>query len=323
MDPEIKTKLDNNHALAYHTSTATEVKQKIEKSIGISIVLNALIFIVELVGGILTNSLALISDSLHNLSDFFALILSYIASRVVQWKSNSEKSYGYVRIEIFVAFINSMALVLIGMYVIFEGIQRFAHPESVAGGWMLIIAIVGFVVNTAATLLLKTHAHHDLNMKSAYLHLFTDALESLAVVVIAGLIAWKDWRILDPLTSIAIGLFIIKSAWSIVAETVHILTEGTPRGIDLQEVAAFIHAFPGVKNVHHLHIWGLSSRVRALSAHIVVQDQMISAGNKISSQLEQELEHRFGINHPTLQFESSVCEDQGVVVDIHESRHKS
>jgi cobalt-zinc-cadmium efflux system protein len=221
-----------------------------------------------------------------------------------------------VRIEIFVAFINAMALVLIGIYVIYEGIQRFAHPEPVAGGWMLIIAIVGFVVNTAATLLLKTHAHHDLNMKSAYLHLLTDAIESLAVVVVALLITWKDWRMLDPLVSIAIGLFIIKSAWSIVAETVHILIEGTPRGINLEEVASYIQSFPGVENVHHLHIWGLSSRVRALSAHVVVQDQLISNGSKISSQLEQELEHRFGINHPTLQFESSVCKDQGVVVDI-------
>jgi cobalt-zinc-cadmium efflux system protein len=170
-----------------------------------------------------------------------------------------------------------------------------------------------------ATLLLKIHAHQDLNMKSAYLHLLTDAIESLAVVAVAGLIAWKDWRLLDPLISIAIGVFIIKSAWSIVAETVHILTEGTPRGIDLNEVASFIQSFPGVENVHHLHIWGLSSRVRALSAHIVVQDQLISSGCKISSHLEQELEHRFGINHPTLQFESSVCKDQGVVVDIHRS----
>jgi cobalt-zinc-cadmium efflux system protein len=293
------------------------------KHLVIAIILNAIIFIVELVGGLLTNSLALISDSLHNLSDFFALILSYIASRVVQWKSNSEKSYGYVRVEIFVAFINSMALVLIGIYIIYEGIQRFAHPEPVAGEWMLIIAAVGFVVNTAATLLLKTHAHHDLNMKSAYLHLLTDAIESLAVVVVAGVIAWKDWRVLDPLISIAIGLFIIKSAWSIVAETVHILTEGTPRGIDLHEVAAFIQSFPGVENVHHLHIWGLSSRMRALSAHVVVRDQLISASDNIRSQLEKELENRFGINHPTLQLESCVCEEQGIVVDIHPSQHKS
>jgi len=300
-----------------------EDQKEREKNLGISIVLNAVIFIVELVGGIFTNSLALISDSLHNLSDFFALILSYIASKVSRRKSNSEKTYGYVRIEIFVAFINSMTLVLIGLYVIYEGILRFAHPESVAGGWMLIIAIVGFVVNTVAARLLKSHAHHDLNMKSAYLHLLTDALESLAVVAVAGLIAWKDWKILDPIVSIAIGLFIIKSAWSIVAETVHILTEGTPRGIDLHEVATFIQSFPGVENVHHLHIWGLSSKVRALSAHIVVQDQLISAGDRISSQLELELEQRFGVNHPTLQLESSVCEAQKVVVDVNILHYKT
>jgi cobalt-zinc-cadmium efflux system protein len=289
------------------------------KHLVIAIVLNALIFLVEFVGGLLTNSLALISDSLHNLSDFFALILSYMASKVILWKSNSEKSYGYVRVEIFVAFINAMALVLLGIYIVYEGLQRFAHPEPVIGGWMLIIAIIGFIVNTAAALLLKTHAHHDLNMKSAYLHLLTDAIESLAVVVIAGIIAWKNWRVLDPLISIAIGLFIIKSAWSIVAETVHILTEGTPRGIDLQEVAAYIQSFPGVENVHHLHIWGLSSRVRALSVHIVVQDQLISAGNSISSQIEQELAHRFGINHPTLHLECKACPDQGTIVDVDHS----
>jgi len=248
--------------------------------------------------------------------------LSYIASRVVQWKSNSEKSYGYVRVEIFVAFINATVLVFIGIWVVYEAIQRLASPVPVAGGWMLVVAAVGFVFNTAATLLLKTHAHHDLNMKSAYVHLFTDAVESLAVLFVAAMIAWKDWRILDPIVSVGIGLFIIKSAWGIVAETVHILTEGTPRGIDLDEVAAYIQSFPGVENVHHLHIWGLSSRMRALSAHIVVQDQLISNGNKISSQIEKELERRFGINHPTIQLESSVCGDEGVVVDFHPSERK-
>ena len=189
---------DVDHRLELHNSSTRDEHRKIKNNLVYAIVLNAVIFVVELVGGILTNSLALISDSLHNLSDFFALLLSLIATNVVHWKSNSEKSYGYVRIEIFVAFINAMALVLIGLYIIYEGIQRFAHPEPVTGGWMLLIAVVGFIANTAATILLKTHAHHDLNMKSAYLHLLTDALESLAVVVVAALIAWQDWRLLDP-----------------------------------------------------------------------------------------------------------------------------
>lgn len=262
-------------------------QRDIQKNLTISIFLNALIFVIELVGGLLTNSLALISDALHNLSDFFALILSYAASRIVLWKSNSEKSYGYVRIEIFVAFVNAMALVLIGLYIIYEAVQRFIAPEPVAGRWMLAIAAVGFIANTVATLLLKQHAHHDLNVKSAYLHLLTDALESLAVIVVGALIVWQHWYILDPIISIAIALFIIKSACGIVAETVHLLTEGTPRGIDLNEVAEFIRSMPGIENVHHVHICGLSSRVRALSAHVLVQDQLISRAAAMTLQMEK------------------------------------
>ena len=300
----------------HHLHTVSTSSQ-IQKRLGLSIALNAIIFILELVGGMVTNSLALISDSLHNLSDFVALMLSYMASRVMQWKSNSEKSYGYGRVEIVVAFINSLALVLIGIYILYDALQRFMHPSPVVGTWMLIVAVVGFIANVAATLLLKAHAHHDLNMKSAYLHLMTDALESLAVVVVAVLIEWKSWYIFDPLVSIAIGIFIIKSAWGIISETVHILTEGTPRGINLEEVAAFIRSFPGIVSVHHLHIWGLSSRMRALSVHAVVQDQLISSGNTIRAELEHELEHRFGINHTTVQLETAVCERQGILVDLH------
>ena len=185
---------------------------------------------------------------------------------------------------------------------------------------MLAIAVIGFFVNTTAALLLKTHAHRDLNLKSAYLHLFTDAIESLAVVLVAGIIMWKNWQLLDPIISIGIGLFIIKSAWSIVAETVHILTEGTPRGIDLHEVADYIRSVPGVEHVHHLHIWGLSSHMRALSVHIVVKDQLISDANKICLQIEEELEHRFGINHPTLHVECDACPGQGTIANIEHIR---
>ena len=287
-----------------------------QKKLIISMLLNFGIFVVEFLGGIFTNSLALISDSLHNLSDFLALLLSYFASLIVLRKSNSQKSFGYVRVEIFVAFVNAKALVLIGLYLIYEAIRRFSSPEPIAGGWMLLIAIFGFGANVIATLLLRAHRHHDLNIKSAYLHLLTDAMESLAVVVTAILITWWDWKILDPILSIAIGIFIIRSGWEIVSETVNILTEGTPRGINLDEVATFIQSFPGVVNIHHLHIWGISSRVRALSAHIVVQDQLISKGNEITTKLEKELERRFGINHPTLQLETCICHEQGVVVDI-------
>ncbi|HTY35833.1 MAG TPA: cation diffusion facilitator family transporter [Bacteroidota bacterium] len=279
--------------------------------------LNALIFLVEIVGGVMTNSMALISDALHNFSDLLALALSYAASRIVLWKSNSQKSYGYGRVEILVAFVNATALVIIGVYVIYEGVLRFADPRLIDGTWMLIIASVAFVANTAGTFLLKQHAHDDLNLKSAYLHLLTDAVESIGVVVVAALIAWQGWQVLDPLVSIGIGIFIIKSAWDVVSETTHLLVEGTPRGIDLDEVAKFIQSFPGVREVHHVHIWGLSSHLRALSAHIVVEDQRISEATRITSRLELALEERFGINHPTFQLECDACPEQGVVVDYH------
>lgn len=281
--------------------------------------LNAVIFLVEIVGGVMTNSMALISDALHNFSDLLALALSFAASRIVLWKSNSQKSYGYGRVEIMVAFINAAALVIIGLYVIYEGVRRFAEPQVVNGIWMLSIASLAFVANTAGTLLLKQHAHADLNMKSAYLHLLTDAVESIGVVVVAALIAWRGWQVLDPLVSMAIGVFIIKSAWDVVSETTHLLAEGTPRGIDLDEVAKFIQSFPGVREVHHVHIWGLSSHLRALSAHVVVDDQRISEALKITSLLEHALEERFGINHPTFQLECAACPEQGVVVDAHHS----
>jgi cobalt-zinc-cadmium efflux system protein len=297
--------MEHNHAIS-------------QKNLGIAIILNAIIFGVELVGGLLTNSLALISDAMHNLSDFFALILSYIASKIVLWNSNYKKTYGYVRVEIFVAFINSVSLVLIGGYIIYEALQRINNPEPVIGLWMLIIATVGFIANAFSTILLKKDAEHDLNAKSAYLHLLTDAIESLSVIIVGGLIYWFGWNILDPIISIAIGIFIIKSAWNIVLETVNILTEGTPKGIDINEVASAIKTFPEVKSVHHLHVWSLSSQFRALSAHIVVKDGLISKGNEIINKIEVELEHKFNINHPTLQLEVDVCKEQDIVVNIND-----
>ena len=285
------------------------------KHLAAAIGLNAIIFLVEIVGGVMTNSMALVSDALHNFSDLLALTLSFAASRIVLWKSNSQKSYGYGRIEILVAFVNAAALVIIGLYVIYKAAWRFADLNEINGAWMLTIASFAFVANTAGTLLLKQHAHDDLNLKSAYLHLLTDAVESIGVVGAAALIAWMGWRVLDPLVSLGIGVFIIKSAWDVVSETTHLLAEGTPRGIDLDEVAKFIQSFQGVREVHHVHIWGLSSHLRALSAHIVVEDQRISEATRITSLLEHALEEKFGINHPTFQLECNTCPEQGVVVD--------
>jgi cobalt-zinc-cadmium efflux system protein len=289
-----------------------------KKHLGITIGVNAVIFVVELLGGIFTNSLALISDAIHNLSDFIALILSYIAASVVTRNSNHKKTYGYVRVEILVAFINSLTLVIIGFFIIYEAIKRIGNPEPVLGLWMLIIAGIGFLANAFSTLLLKKDAEHDLNAKSAYLHLFTDAIESLAVIVVGATIYFSGWYFLDPVISIAIGAFIIKSAWDILVETVNILTEGTPKGIDINEIATMISSFPEVESVHHIHVWSLSSQFRALSAHVVVKDRLISSSSQLIRRLNDELEERFNINHPTLQLETDVCPEQNVIVNIND-----
>jgi cobalt-zinc-cadmium efflux system protein len=276
--------------------------------------LNAAIFLLELAGGFLTNSLGLVSDAMHNLSDLLGLGVSYTASKVAVRQSNSQKSYGYLRAEIIAAFINALTLVLVGIYIIYEGIVRFRNPQPVTGLWMTVIGVVALAANTAATLLLRRDARHDLSVRSAFLHLLGDAIQSLAVIVAGALIYWKNLYFLDSVVSIAIGVFLIVSARGIIQEAVNILAEGAPESLDVNAVASFLRQFPEVEDIHHLHIWSLSSRFHALSAHIVVRDQMLSDGGRLAKALGKALKDRFQIDHPTLQLETEPCDGQTVIV---------
>ncbi len=284
-------------------------KSTIERPLFYSIILNGLIATTELVGGLFSNSLALISDALHNFSDFVALIISFIAARMIHWENNEKKSYGYFRVEILAAFINSVALVLIGVYIIYEAFSRLSSPEAINAKLMVIIAAIGFGANMLSVFLLHPHRGESLNARSAFLHLMTDAFESAAVIVTALLISIFNVHILDAVISIAIGLLIIKSSWDLLLESVNILTEGAPKGINLSDVAEFIRSFPGVKGVHHIHIWSLSTNFKALSAHIVVDDMQLSHAAEITGRLDSQLSERFGIDHPTFQLEADPCED--------------
>ena len=284
-------------------------KSAIERPLLYLIILNGLIAFTELMGGLLSNSLALISDALHNFSDFIALIISFVAVRVMRWDNNERKSYGYFRVEILAAFINATALVLIGVYIIYEAISRLYSPEDIHSSLMIIIAAIGFAANIISVFLIRPYRSENLNAKGVFLHLASDAANSAAVIVVGVLISIYDLRFLDPIISIAIGLLIIKSSWDLLLESANILTEGSPKGVDLNDVAEFIRAIPGVKGVHHLHIWSLSTNFKALSAHIVVNDMQLSHAAEITQRLEGQLSDRFGINHPTFQLEASPCED--------------
>jgi len=288
----------------------------IQKNLTISIILNFLISVIEFTAGIFSNSLALVSDALHNFSDMFSLVLSLAAVRMSKWKANPVKSYGYIRAEIIAAFINSIALVVVGIYIFYEAAHKIFVPEQVAGKTIIIVASFTFIANIFSTLLLHKHSGENLNAKSAYLHLLFDCINSLLVVA-AGIFIWLyNWTILDPIFSIVIGIFIIKSGWNLILETVNILNEGTPKEINSEEVTRFIAEFPDVKEVHHVHIWSLSSTFIALSAHVVVEDQLLSKGYLITHRLEKALEEKFGIGHPTIQLEAYMDKDQKDVIKI-------
>ena len=294
----------------HHTPKTTE------KNLIISIILNSIIVAGELTGGIISNSLALISDALHNFGDLLSLVLSLAAARIAKWEATPDKSYGYMRAEIIVAFINSSALIVIGVYIIYEAVGRFLQPESITGVWIIIIAGISFIANALSTYLLHKNSKEDLNAKSAYLHLFYDSINSLMVIVAGILIYFFNWIILDPIFSLIIGVFIIKSGWDVVLETINILSEGTPKEINPERVTDFIKAQPEIKAVHHLHIWSLSSKFYALSAHVVVEDQLISKGYLIIDRLEKKLQDEFGINHPTIQLEADLKNNQNRVIKI-------
>ncbi len=287
-----------------------------QRNLIVSIILNSLIVAGELTAGIISNSLALISDALHNFGDLLSLILSFAAVRMSRWKATPDKSYGYIRAEIIAAFINSSALVIIGVYIIYEAAQRLMSPEQVKATWVIIVAALGFAANALSSYLLYKGSHEDLNMKSAYLHMFYDALNSFFVIIAGILIYFFNWVILDPVFSIIIGLFIIKSGWDVALETVNILSEGTPKEIDMNEVSAFISDFPEVKEIHHLHIWSLSSKMYALSIHVVIEDQLLSKGYLIIAKLEKELKSKFNIDHPTIQLEADLSKEQNGLVSI-------
>jgi cobalt-zinc-cadmium efflux system protein len=282
----------------------------------ISIFLNFIIVIGEIIAGIFSNSLALISDALHNFSDLLTLILSLAAVRVSSLKATPNKSYGYLRAEIIAAFINSSALVIIGIYIIYESAGRLFTPVKIAASWVIIVAAIAFLANGLSTYLLSKNSEENLNAKSAYLHLFYDAINSLFVIVAGVLIYYFNWTILDPVFSIIIGLFIIKSGWDVILEAVNILSEGTPKNIDINDVTSFIKTFPEVKGIHHLHVWSLSSKMSALSMHVVVSDQLISKGYLIIDQLEKALKDKFNIDHPTIQLEADLRKEQNGIIQL-------
>jgi len=270
----------------------------------LTILLNLVITAAEVIGGILSNSLALLSDALHNFSDGLSVVLAYFAFRIARKKSDHRKTYGYKRAEILAALLNSSALVVVCIYLFYEAVNRFLHPEPVSGNLMLIIAVIGLLGNLASVLILRKGKTSNINFKAAYLHLLGDTLSSVAVIIGAILIIYFRIYWLDPILTIVIGLYILKEAYSIISETVEILMQAVPPGIDLQAIGERLSMIDNISNVHHIHVWQLDDKSVNLECHIELnQDMTISGSKNIINEAQEILHHEFNIGHSTLQIE--------------------
>ena len=279
------------------------------RALAIALVLTASYTVVEVVGGIVSGSLALLADAVHMLSDNVALALALVAAWLATKPATPERTYGYKRAEVLAALANGVLLVALAIWIFIEAAMRLRDPGDVLGGWMLAIALIGLVVNVAAGVVLSRARSHSLNVEAAFRHVFADLLGSLGVAIAAIVILATGWVEADPLVSILIGVLVLASAWSILRDSTEILLESTPRGIDAGELGRRLAAAPGVVEVHDLHVWTITSGFPALSAHVLVRPGEDCHARR--RELERLLHDEFGIGHTTLQVDHA--SDDGLV----------
>jgi cobalt-zinc-cadmium efflux system protein len=273
----------------------------------LALALTGLILIAEVAGGLLTNSLALLSDAAHVFLDILALGLSYAALRLAARPADDRHTYGFHRFEVLAALANGALLLLMAFGIFWEAWIRFRDPAPVLAGPMLVVAVIGLVVNLVVALVLRDHDHDDLNVRSAFLHVLGDALSSVGVIVAGVIILLTGWTLADPLASVMIGVIILAGSGRVLRQALHILVEGTPEGLSAGQIARIMREAPGVSEVHDLHIWTVSPGYVALSAHVVLDDLSLSEVQEVQDSLRQILGRRFSIHHTTIQMESANC----------------
>ncbi|MCV3321128.1 cation diffusion facilitator family transporter [Pediococcus ethanolidurans] len=265
-------------------------------------VLNALITVVELIGGLLSGSLALLSDAFHNLGDSASVVLAYVASRIGLKNSNTSKTFGYRRAEIISAFVNSVFLIVVSVFLIIESVRRILNPEPVNGGIMLIVAIVGTLANFVSALLLSRGAKNNLNIKATYLHILSDAMSSFGIIIGAIIIQIWHISIVDPIVTILVSGYIMWETWPVLKEAINILMQAAPN-LDFEAMKHDMLKEPGVVNVHHIHAWQIDENRIMFSAHINLNDQLLSDVEPIYRHLENLLQKKYHVDHVTLQAE--------------------
>ncbi len=291
---------NHGHSHTHHHIDAESLNLKLKVSTAITV----LFVVIQILAGLYTNSIALISDAIHNFTDALSLLLALFSFWLQKRPVSLTKTYGYNRAGILAAFINSSSLIVIVAWILYESIERIFHPKAVEAHMMFWVALIGLIVNLAIGLSLHKDSKHDIAVRSAYIHMLGDAASTVGIIIGSIIIHYTGYTIIDPIISIIIGVLILVTSWDILQETVHLLLEGTPNGIDVDSVSKAIETVPGVKAVHHIHIWAIASQVTALSCHIQVNDMNLSNCQSLLFSVNTLLKEQFQINHTTLQFET-------------------
>lgn len=301
--------LSHNHSHSHHHHPKVEGKKLFW-----TVLLNLSITIAEFVGGVFSNSLALISDAFHNLGDTFAILITWITVKISNRPSDTAHTFGYRRIQILAALFNSVTLIAISIYLLFEAYERFMNPQPIKSLVMLIVASIGLLANLISVLLLQNHQKENINIKAAYLHLIGDTLSSVAVIVGGILIYFYSIYWIDPLITVLISVYIIKETYQVLYRTYKILMQSTPPGIEISEVVEVLLTLPEVSGVHHVHIWNLTDSEMHFEAHLDLEEDLpVSKGSQVIDHAQDLLIKEFGIKHITIQLEFNRCDDKEII----------
>lgn len=287
--------MGNNHNHSQH-------KQTQGKNLLFSIVLNVIITIAQVIGGLVSGSLALISDALHNFSDVLSLVFSYVAHKLSKKKASVNQTFGYKRAELIAAFVNAMTLIIVALFLVYGAVERFFNPQHIASDLVIWLSILGIVVNGLSAFTLKKDADKNLNMKSAYLHLFTDMLASVAVLIGGLLMKYFQWFWVDSVMTLVIAIYLIIVGFDLLKKSTQILMLFTPAHINIEKIVEEVYKISGGGKLHHIHVWYLNDDELHLEAHLdCLEDIKMSEFNEIVQQIEQVLFDKFQINHINIQ----------------------
>lgn len=295
----------------HSTHSHTGDKDRTEGRLWISIGLNLMITLAEFVGGIISGSLSLLSDALHNLNDTASLGISLAARKISGKEANREKTFGYRRAEVIGAFINLITLIIIALYLVKEGIERFYNPQPIDGTLMFAVALVGLAGNVITALLLHRSSRENINIRSAYIHILSDALSSVGVIVAGWLILQYGWYVVDTVLTLMIAGYILWQSVSMLRKTIDILMEATPDSIEVNKLSRDMKTVNRVRDVHHMHVWRLDERNIMLESHVVIDEEDLPRMEQIKASLKELLDRKYDIRHSTLEFEFEPCGDPG------------